>query len=220
MTPRAANRAGFVAGITASTARSAYSVSDGHRYPQRLQFDCIACAACIDACDAVMTKSARPTGWCAIRRSRKSTGTAPHPQTSTLIYASILMLLVSGFVYAVAHRSPVALDVIRDRNTLYRSSMTAASRTYSPCGSSTRISTRTPFACTPPGSRTRSSTAILRSASRCGGSQDVVVRVRIPPAQEHGGRQFTLLARASDDPKLTGQPGSIPLPTVKSRSRH
>ena len=31
----------------------------------------------------------------------------------------------------------------------------------------------------------------------------VVVRVRIPPAQERGGRQFTLLARASDDPKLT-----------------
>ncbi|HEY6123509.1 MAG TPA: FixG Ig-like domain-containing protein, partial [Steroidobacteraceae bacterium] len=38
----------------------------------------------------------------------------------TLIYGSILGLLMVGFVVAVAMRSPVSLDVIRDRNALFR----------------------------------------------------------------------------------------------------
>ena len=37
-----------------------------------------------------------------------------------LIYGGLLGALVVGFVVAIALRSPVSLDVLRDRNALYR----------------------------------------------------------------------------------------------------
>ena len=37
-----------------------------------------------------------------------------------LIYGGLLCALVIGFVVAIAVRSPVSLDVMRDRNSLYR----------------------------------------------------------------------------------------------------
>ena len=37
-----------------------------------------------------------------------------------LIYGGLLAALVAGWVIAIALRSPVSLDVIRDRNALYR----------------------------------------------------------------------------------------------------
>jgi cytochrome c oxidase accessory protein FixG len=86
-----------------------------------LQIECIACAACIDVCDDVMDKMGSPRGL--IRYT--TTHALEHKPTRvlrprTLIYGSILGLLMVGFVVAVALRSPVSLDVIRDRNALYK----------------------------------------------------------------------------------------------------
>jgi cytochrome c oxidase accessory protein FixG len=86
-----------------------------------LQLDCIACAACIDACDSVMDRVGLPRGLI-----RYSTEHSVHHEPThivrprVLIYATLLLLLICGFITAVALRSPVSLDVIRDRNTLYR----------------------------------------------------------------------------------------------------
>jgi len=38
----------------------------------------------------------------------------------TYIYAGVLVALVAGLLYSVSQRIPLELDVIRDRNTLYR----------------------------------------------------------------------------------------------------
>ena len=88
---------------------------------QGLQLDCIACAACIDACDSVMDKVGSPRGL--IRYTTQHA--LDHERTQllrprVLIYGTLLTLLIVGFVTAVALRTPVSLDVIRDRNTLYR----------------------------------------------------------------------------------------------------
>jgi cytochrome c oxidase accessory protein FixG len=88
---------------------------------QGLQIECIACAACIDVCDDVMDKMGSPRGL--IRYT--TTHALEHKETHvfrprTLIYGAILGLLTSSFVVAVAVRSPVSLDVIRDRNVLFR----------------------------------------------------------------------------------------------------
>ena len=88
---------------------------------QGLQIECIACAACIDACDDVMDKMGSPRGL--IRYSTQHA--LDHKPTRllrprVLIYGSLLGALVIGFVVAIALRSPVSLDVLRDRNTLYR----------------------------------------------------------------------------------------------------
>ncbi len=88
---------------------------------QGLQIECIACAACIDACDEIMDKMGSPRGL--IRYTTQHA--LDHKPTRllrprVLIYAGLLSALVAGFVVAVAMRSPVSLDVIRDRNSLYR----------------------------------------------------------------------------------------------------
>jgi cytochrome c oxidase accessory protein FixG len=86
-----------------------------------LQIECIACAACIDACDSVMDKVGYPRGLI-----RYTTEHALHHEPTrllrprVLIYGSLLGALVIGFVVSIALRSPVSLDVLRDRNSLYR----------------------------------------------------------------------------------------------------
>jgi cytochrome c oxidase accessory protein FixG len=86
-----------------------------------LQSDCIACAACIDACDDVMAKVGYPKG---LIRYDTHNGLEGKPRrtlrTRTAIYGIVLALLVSGFLVAVANRSIVGVDVIRDRNALFR----------------------------------------------------------------------------------------------------
>jgi cytochrome c oxidase accessory protein FixG len=86
-----------------------------------LQYECIACAACIDACDQVMDKMQYPRGL--IRYSTERA--LEHKdyrlvRPRTLIYSGILATLCIALVTSLAMTKPVILDVIRDRNTLYR----------------------------------------------------------------------------------------------------
>jgi cytochrome c oxidase accessory protein FixG len=86
-----------------------------------LQNECIACAACIDACDSVMDKMGYPRGLIryATQRSLEG-GRARMLRPRVVAYAALLVLLIAGFIVGLALRRPVAVDVIRDRNTLYR----------------------------------------------------------------------------------------------------
>lgn len=86
-----------------------------------LQYECIACAACIDACDGVMDKMNYPRGLLRYSTQASMEGNAPHVlRPRTVIYAVVLLLLSGGFLYAITHRNLVELDVLRDRNVMYR----------------------------------------------------------------------------------------------------
>lgn len=86
-----------------------------------LQYECIACAACIDACDTVMDKMNYPRGLIryttehAIQHKRYRL-----LRPRTLVYSFILLTLLSLMTAAMVLRPPVIVDVIRDRNALYR----------------------------------------------------------------------------------------------------
>jgi cytochrome c oxidase accessory protein FixG len=86
-----------------------------------LQYECIACAACIDACDSVMDKMNYPRGLI-----RYSTERAMEHKKyrllrpRTIVYSSFLAVLCIVLVSSLALTEPVILDVIRDRNALYR----------------------------------------------------------------------------------------------------
>jgi cytochrome c oxidase accessory protein FixG len=88
---------------------------------QGLQIECIACAACVDACDDVMDRFSLPRGLV-----RYTTQHALDHKTTqvlrprVLVYGSLLGVLFAGFIGALALRQPVGIDVIRDRNALYR----------------------------------------------------------------------------------------------------
>jgi cytochrome c oxidase accessory protein FixG len=86
-----------------------------------LQIECIACAACIDVCDDVMDKMGSPRGLVRYTTQHALDHEKSHVlRPRVMIYAGLLAALIAGFVVAVMLRSPVSLDVIRDRNSLYR----------------------------------------------------------------------------------------------------
>jgi cytochrome c oxidase accessory protein FixG len=90
-----------------------------------LQYECIGCAACIDGCDQIMDKMGYPRGL--IRYTTENVVKGKYPDSGivrhilrprTLIY-SVLMLVIGGaFVYSLASRVPLRVDVVRDRVTL------------------------------------------------------------------------------------------------------
>lgn len=92
-----------------------------------LQYECIGCAACIDACDQVMDKMEYPRGL--IRYSTENAvkkhwgrkeiiGHVLRPRT--LIYGGVLALVSLAFVWGLASREPLRVDILRDRTSLAR----------------------------------------------------------------------------------------------------
>ncbi|MFN3593618.1 MAG: cytochrome c oxidase accessory protein CcoG [Thiobacillaceae bacterium] len=96
-----------------------------------LQYMCIGCAACIDACDQVMEKMGYPKGL--IRYSTQNAIDGKYPDKEiykhtfrprTLFYTVLLLGIVAAFVYTLAQRVPMRVDVLRDRHTLSREAPT------------------------------------------------------------------------------------------------
>jgi len=86
-----------------------------------LQYECIACAACIDACDAVMDKMSYPRGLVRYTSQKAMEGSTSHViRPRMIVYGVLLGTLIAGFVVSISMRTPVGLDVMRDRNALYR----------------------------------------------------------------------------------------------------
>jgi len=86
-----------------------------------LQYQCIGCAACIDVCDQVMDKMGYPNGLVRYTTENAMQGVSTHVvRPRTIMYIILLGLLSFGLVYAITQRTPLELDIIRDRNSLYR----------------------------------------------------------------------------------------------------
>ena len=89
---------------------------------QGLQIECIACAACIDICDSVMDRMSYDRGL--IRYTSEHAMQEKRPlkvlRARTVIYGTLLLVLLAGFAFSIGVRTPLRLDAIRDRNTLYR----------------------------------------------------------------------------------------------------
>ena len=88
---------------------------------QGLQNECIACGACIDACDSVMDRVGYPRGlirYTTERALAEKTTVTLRPRI--VIYGALLLLVVVGFAIGLARRTPIGLDVIRDRSAMYR----------------------------------------------------------------------------------------------------
>ena len=88
-----------------------------------LQYACIACAACADVCDSVMDKMGYAKG---LVRYTTENALDGKPQRvlrpRVLIYSAILAGLCLALITAVLARVPAHLEVLHDRNQLYRDS--------------------------------------------------------------------------------------------------
>jgi len=94
---------------------------------QGLQYECIGCSACIDGCDTVMDKMGYPRGL--IRYSTEHAMQKKWQRKEILvhlirprimIYGLLLAAIVGAAGYGIATRTPLKVDVIRDRNSLSR----------------------------------------------------------------------------------------------------
>jgi cytochrome c oxidase accessory protein FixG len=92
-----------------------------------LQYECIGCAACIDACDHVMEKAGLPKGLVrystqhALKdRSARAGAWQNIFRPRVFVYLGILGGVTAALVVAVAVRIPLKVDVIRDRGALAR----------------------------------------------------------------------------------------------------
>jgi cytochrome c oxidase accessory protein FixG len=88
-----------------------------------LQYECIACAACIDACDGVMDKMRYPRGLIRYSTQRAIDGQRTRAlRPRIVVYGALLAVLCIALTGALVTRTPIELDVVRDRNALYRES--------------------------------------------------------------------------------------------------
>jgi cytochrome c oxidase accessory protein FixG len=86
-----------------------------------LQYECIGCSACIDVCNGVMKQMGYPPDLIRYSSENEDEHAGRHWMRPRLLgYAAILLSMVGAFAFTVANRVPLDLDIIRDRNRLYR----------------------------------------------------------------------------------------------------
>jgi cytochrome c oxidase accessory protein FixG len=86
-----------------------------------LQYECISCAACIDACDSIMDQMNYPRGLIRYSTENVVEGKPGKILRPRLIgYGVALAAMVVLFLSTVFSRVPLELDIIRDRSALYR----------------------------------------------------------------------------------------------------
>lgn len=85
-----------------------------------LQYQCIACAACIDACDDVMDKMGYPRGLIRYTTENALEGKATRVvRPRSIMYGVVLIAFVVGFLAVALNRMPLQLNIIRDRVALF-----------------------------------------------------------------------------------------------------
>ncbi|MFO1272013.1 MAG: cytochrome c oxidase accessory protein CcoG [Rubrivivax sp.] len=92
-----------------------------------LQYECIGCAGCIDACDGVMEKMGYAKGLVRYdTQNGMALGLSGRDRLRrvlrprVMVYSTVLMLIVAAVATSLALRAPFKVDVVRDRASLAR----------------------------------------------------------------------------------------------------
>lgn len=92
-----------------------------------LQYMCIGCGACIDACNQVMEKVSYPKGLIRYTSERGILEGLSASQVRkrllrprVMIYITLMMIVIVAFLVSLATRTTLRVDVIRDRGSLGR----------------------------------------------------------------------------------------------------
>jgi cytochrome c oxidase accessory protein FixG len=87
-----------------------------------LQIGCIACGACVDVCDTVMDRMGYPKGLIRYTTENELEEGKPRKllRPRVLLYSGILGAITAALIAAVLLRTPLELDVLRDRGALFR----------------------------------------------------------------------------------------------------
>lgn len=90
-----------------------------------LQYECINCGACVDACNEIMDKMNYEKGLISFTSEHQLAGGVTKIIRPKLIgYAVVLLIMSTLLVWDIASRLPLEVDIIRDRNSLDRETVT------------------------------------------------------------------------------------------------
>jgi cytochrome c oxidase accessory protein FixG len=97
-----------------------------------LQLECIGCGACVDACDSIMDKLGYARGLVRYSSEHELAGGKTHWLRPRLIgYAAMLAVMIGAFVWALAERPLISLDVTRDRGLFRENAVGQIENIYS-----------------------------------------------------------------------------------------
>jgi cytochrome c oxidase accessory protein FixG len=86
-----------------------------------LQYQCIGCAACVDVCDDVMDKMGYAKGLVRYTTENALEGKHTHIiRPRMFVYGALISIITIALLYSMFTRLPLELNIIRDRNALYR----------------------------------------------------------------------------------------------------
>jgi cytochrome c oxidase accessory protein FixG len=92
-----------------------------------LQYECIGCGGCVDVCNTVMDKMNYPRGLIRFSTQNAITKGWSHKdiwrhilRPRVLLYGTVLASLCIAVTWSLAVRTPLRVDVVRDRGTLSR----------------------------------------------------------------------------------------------------
>lgn len=86
-----------------------------------LQYQCIACALCVDACNDIMEKMDYEKNLISYTTEHNLQGRSTHFfRPRAFGYGFAMILMVSSFIYTLSARDSIELDIMRDRSSLYQ----------------------------------------------------------------------------------------------------
>lgn len=86
-----------------------------------LQYQCIGCAQCIDACNQVMDKMNYPSGLVRYTTERELQGDRTHWLRPRILgYAAAFFCMCAAFTTALITRSSLEIDIVRERGDLFQ----------------------------------------------------------------------------------------------------
>lgn len=86
-----------------------------------LQYECIGCAHCVDACAQVMDKMGYAPGLIRYTTAAAlSGGKVRVLRGKSIGYAAVCTVLVAAFVIALVNRAPMEIDILRPRDALFQ----------------------------------------------------------------------------------------------------
>jgi polyferredoxin len=121
----------------------------------------------------------------------------------TIVYATLLALLMAGLAYTITHRNVVAVDILRDRNALYRERPDGRIENVYNVKILNKDSQDHEFAITAsgvPGIEVDYAGPTVWVGS--GQVQGVPVRIRVPRSELKGGADIRVEIAATDQPQL------------------
>jgi cytochrome c oxidase accessory protein FixG len=171
-----------------------------------LQYECIACGACVDACDSVMDKMGYPRGLVRYTTQNAVEGKGFRLlRPRVVVYALLLLALGTAFTVSLATRIPLAVEVLRDRNALYRETSTGAVQNAYTLKVLNKDQRPRAFRITleGPAGLALLGEAPLRVEVPAGAVEPVGITVEAPAGAVRGRAEIAFVVAREDDPAIT-----------------